>query len=317
MNFNLKNKKVFVAGHAGLVGQSLCKRLEKENCKILYINKKSLDLRDFNKTDKWLKLNKPDYIFIAAARVGGILENTSFPADFIYDNLSIATNLIHLSHKNNIKKVLYLGSSCIYPKFAKQPINEQSLLTGPLEPTNEWYAIAKIAGLKLCKAYALQHKRNFISAMPTNLYGPGDNFDVKSGHVLPSLINKVHYAVKHNKKNVIIWGTGKPRREFLYIDDCADACIFLIENLNAEELYGWDVSQINIGSGKDISISELATIIAKVAGYEKSIIFDSSMPDGVPRKMLDVSRINKLGWKSSTSLFKGISKTYEWYVKEK
>ena len=197
---SLKNKKVFIAGHAGLVGQSLYKRLEKEKCKILCVNKKSLDLRDYNRTDNWLKSKKPDYIFIAAARVGGILENSSYPADFIYDNLSIALNLIHLSHKNNIKKILYLGSSCIYPKLAKQPINEQSLLSGPLEPTNEWYAIAKIAGLKLCKAYALQYKRNFISAMPTNLYGPGDNFDVKSGHVLPGLINKIHYAKQQNKK---------------------------------------------------------------------------------------------------------------------
>ena len=218
---SLRNKKIFVAGHRGLVGKSLCKRLEKENCKILTVNKNSLDLRDFHKTDKWLKSNKADYIFIAAARVGGILENSSYPADFIYDNLSIATNLIHLSYKNNVKKLLYLGSSCIYPKFAKQPINESSLLDGPLEPTNEWYAIAKIAGLKLCKAYALQYKCNFISAMPTNLYGPGDNFDVNSGHVLPGLINKIHNATKLNKKNVIIWGTGKPKREFLFADDLA------------------------------------------------------------------------------------------------
>ena len=307
---SLKNKKVFVAGHAGLVGQSLCKRLEKENCKILYINKKSLDLRDFNKTDKWLKLNKPDYIFIAAAHVGGILANSSFPADFIYDNLSIAINLIHLSHKNNIKKVLYLGSSCIYPKFAKQPINEQSLLTGPLEPTNEWYAIAKIAGLKLCKAYALQHKRNFISAMPTNLYGPGDNFDIKSGHVLPSLINKVHHAVKHNKKNVILWGTGKPKREFLFVDDLSEALIFLMKNYNEKE-------HINIGSGIEVSILNLAKIIAKVIGFKGKFIFDTSKPDGTSRKFINSKKINSLGWKSKISLLKGIETTYRFYVTKK
>ena len=307
---SLKNKKVFVAGHTGLVGQSLCKRLEKENCKILYINKKSLDLRDFNKTDKWLKLNKPDYIFIAAAHVGGILANSSFPADFIYDNLSIAINLIHLSHKNNIKKVLYLGSSCIYPKFAKQPINEQSLLTGPLEPTNEWYAIAKIAGLKLCKAYALQHKRNFISAMPTNLYGPGDNFDVKSGHVLPGLINKIHLAAKHNKKNVILWGTGKPKREFLFVDDLSEALLFLMKNYNEKE-------HINIGSGIEVSILNLAKTIAKVIGFKGKFIFDTSKPDGTLRKFINSKKINSLGWKSKISLLKGIETTYRFYVTKK
>ena len=307
---SLKNKKVFVAGHKGLVGQSLCRRLEKENCKILYVNKKSLDLRDFNKTDKWLKLNKPDYIFIAAARVGGILANSSYPADFIYDNLSIATNLIHLSHKNNIKKVLYLGSSCIYPKFSKQPINEELLLTGSLEPTNEWYAIAKIAGLKLCQAYSLQHKCNFISAMPTNLYGPEDNFDVKSGHVLPGLINKIHLAAKHNKKNVIIWGTGKPKREFLFVDDLADALVFLMKNYNKND-------HINVGSRNEVNILNLAKIIAKVVGFKGRFIFDRSKPDGTPRKFINSKKINLLGWKSKTSLLKGIEITYRWYLKNK
>ena len=305
---SLKNKKVFVAGHKGLVGQSLCRRLEKENCKILYVNKKTLDLRDFNKTDKWLKLNKPDYIFIAAARVGGILENATYPADFIYDNLSIATNLIHLSHKNNIKKVLYLGSSCIYPKFAKQPIKEDSLLTGSLEPTNEWYAIAKIAGLKLCKAYGIQYKNNFISAMPTNLYGPGDNFDVKSGHVLPGLINKIHNAVKQNKKNVTIWGTGKPKREFLFVDDLADALVFLMKKYNKNE-------HINIGSGKEVSILKLSQTIAKVVGFKGKFIFDKSKPDGTQRKFIDSKKINSLGWKSKTNLLDGIKLTYESYLK--
>ena len=303
---SLKNKKIFVAGHTGLVGKSLCKRLEKENCKILTVNKNSLDLRDFNKTNRWLKLNKPNYIFIAAARVGGILENSSYPADFIYDNLSIATNLIHLSYKNNIKKLLYLGSSCIYPKFAKQPINESSLLDGPLEPTNEWYAIAKIAGLKLCKAYALQYKCNFISAMPTNLYGPEDNFDIKSGHVLPGLINKIHHAAKHNKKNVIIWGTGKPKREFLFVDDLSDALVFLMKNYNEKD-------HINIGSGKEVTILKLAKIIAKVVGFKGKFIFDKSKPDGTPRKFINSKKINFLGWKSKTNLLDGIKLTYEWY----
>ena len=299
---SLKNKKVFIAGHTGLVGQSLCKRLENEKCKILFVNKKKLDLRDFNKTDRWLKLNKPDYIFIAAARVGGILENSSYPANFIYDNLSIALNLIHLSYKNNIKKVLYLGSSCIYPKFSKQPIKEDSLLTGPLEPTNEWYAIAKIAGLKLCKAYGIQYKKNFISAMPTNLYGPGDNFDVKSGHVLPGLINKIHEAVKQNKKKVTIWGTGKPKREFLFVDDLADALIFLMKKYNKSD-------HINIVSGKEVSILNLAKTIAKVIGFKGKFIFDKSKPDGTPRKLLDVSRLTTLGWSARIPLYEGISRT--------
>ena len=307
---SLKNKKIFVAGHTGLVGKSLCKRLEKENCKILVVNKKSLDLRDSNKTNKWLKLNKPEYIFIAAARVGGILENSSYPADFIYDNLSIALNLIHLSYKNNVKKVLYLGSSCIYPKFSKQPIKEESLLTGSLEPTNEWYAIAKIAGLKLCKAYGTQYKKNFISAMPTNLYGPEDNFDVKSGHVLPGLINKIHNAVKQNKKNVIIWGTGKPKREFLFVDDLADALVFLMKNYNKSE-------HINIGSGNEVSILNLAKIIAKVVGFGGKFIFDKSKPDGTPRKLINSKKINSIGWKSKTNLFDGVNTTYEWYLENK
>ena len=307
---SLRNKKIFVAGHRGLVGKSLCKRLEKENCKILTVNKNSLDLRDFNKTDRWLKSNKPDYIFIAAARVGGILANSSYPADFIYDNLSIATNLIHLSYKNNVKKLLYLGSSCIYPKFAKQPINESSLLDGPLEPTNEWYAIAKIAGLKLCKAYALQYKCNFISAMPTNLYGHEDNFDVKSGHVLPGLINKIHLAAKHNKKNVIIWGTGKPKREFLFVDDLSDALVFLMKNYNKND-------HINVGSGNETNILNLAKTIAKVIGFKGKFIFDRSKPDGTPRKLINSKKINSLGWKSKTSLFDGINSTYQWYLKNK
>jgi len=304
---SLKNKKIFVAGYTGLVGSSLCKRLKKEKCKILVADKKTLDLRNFNKLDKWLKLKKPDYIFIAAARVGGILENSSYPADFIYDNLSIATNLIHLSYVNKVKKILYLGSSCIYPKFAKQPIKEDSLLTGKLEPTNEWYAIAKIAGLKLCKAYSLQHACNFISAMPTNLYGTHDNFDINSGHVLPGLINKIHDAKKNNKKFVKLWGTGKPKREFLFVDDLTDALVFLMKNYNKPD-------HINIGSGYEISIVKLAQIISHIIGYQGKFKFDESKPDGTPRKLLNSKQINLLGWKPKIKLEEGIKITYKWFL---
>ena len=309
-SINLKNKKIFVAGHTGLVGKSLCKRLEKENCKILTCTKKKIDLRDFNKTNNWLKFNNHDYIFICAARVGGILENSSYPADFIYDNLSIATNLIHLSYKHKVKKILYLGSSCIYPKFSKQPIIEDSLLTGSLEPTNEWYAIAKIAGLKLCKAYSIQHKCNFISAMPTNLYGPGDNFDVNSGHVLPGLIHKISDALKNKKKTITIWGTGNPKREFLFVDDLADALVFLMKKYN-------NLDHINIGSNQEVSIKNLAKIISKVANFKGNFIFDKKKPDGTPRKFINSTKINKLGWKSKTNLLDGIKLTYEWYLKKR
>tara|TARA_Y100000590_G_C15583490_1_gene963251 strand:- start:274 stop:1215 length:942 start_codon:yes stop_codon:yes gene_type:complete len=309
-NIKLTKKKVFVAGHTGLVGKSLCKRLESENCKILTCTKKKVDLRDFNKTNNWLKSNKPDYIFICAARVGGILENSLYPADFIYDNLSIATNLIHLSYKHRVKKILYLGSSCIYPKFSKQPIKEDSLLTGSLEPTNEWYAIAKIAGLKLCKAYSAQHKCNFISAMPTNLYGPGDNFDINSGHVLPGLIHKVFDALKSKKKTITIWGTGKPKREFLFVDDLADALVFLMKKYNKSD-------HINIGSNQEVNIKNLAKIISKIADFKGNFIFDKSKPDGTPRKLINSKKINSIGWKSKTTLFEGIKLTYEWYLKNK
>ena len=299
-----------MAGHNGLVGKALCKRLKLENSKILVVDKKNLDLRDNDKTNIWLKSNKPDYIFIAAARVGGILENSSFPADFIYDNLSIVTNLVHLSYKNNVKKILYLGSSCIYPKYAKQPIKENALLTGELEPTNEYYAIAKIAGMKLSKAYSLQYNCNFISTMPTNLYGPGDNFNIKSGHVVPGLINKIYNSVKRKKKDVMIWGTGKPKREFLYVDDLADALVFLMKNYNKKE-------HINIGSGKEVSILKLSKIIAKVIGFNGKFIFDKLKPDGTPRKLINSRKINSLGWKSRTNLLDGIKLTYESYLKNK
>ena len=300
-NIKLKNKKVFVAGHDGLVGKSLCKRLEKENCKILTCSKRKVDLRDFNKTNNWLKLNKPDYIFICAARVGGILENSLYPADFIYDNLSIATNLIHLSYKHKIKKILYLGSSCIYPKFSKQPIKEDSLLTGSLEPTNEWYAIAKIAGLKLCKAYSVQHKCNFISAMPTNLYGTNDNYHFENSHVIPALLRKVVLAKKNNDPFVTVWGSGKPRRDFLNVDDLANACFLLMRQYDESE-------PINIGSGSDISITELINIIMEEIDYNGEVKFDTSKPDGTMLKLLDISKIKSLGWAPKIKIREGIRK---------
>ena len=313
-----KDSKIYVAGHSGMVGSAIIRGLRTRGYEnINYVTRKECDLTNQAEVRKYFETQRPDYVIDAAARVGGINANNKYRAEFLSENLIIQHNIIDSAHRYNVNKLLFLGSSCIYPRNCDIPINEKSLLTGQLEPTNEPYAIAKIAGIKMCENYYRQYGSNFISAMPTNLFGLNDNFDLDTSHVLPALIRKIVEAKIHNNNEVVVWGTGKPRREFLYIDDCADACIFLIENLDAEELYGWDISQINVGSGKDISISELATIIAKVIGYEKSIIFDSSMPDGVPRKVLDVSRINKLGWKSSTSLFEGISKTYEWYVKEK
>jgi len=304
-------KKVFVAGHRGMVGAAIVRNLEQRNdIEIVTRTRAELNLTDQKEVSSFFAENNIDEVYLAAAKVGGIHANNTYPAEFIYENLMIEANIIHAAHKNNVQKLLFLGSSCIYPKFAKQPIKEDSLLTGKLEPTNEWYAIAKIAGLKLCKAYALQHKRNFISAMPTNLYGPGDNFDIKSGHVLPSLINKVHYAVKHNKKNVILWGTGKPKREFLFVDDLSEALVFLMKNYNEKE-------HINIGSGIEISILNLAKTIAKVIGFKGKFIFDTSKPDGTSRKFINSKKINSLGWKSKISLLKGIETTYRFYVTKK
>lgn len=305
-----KNDRIYVAGHTGLVGSAIMRRLQADGYSGLITRTHGeLDLSSQSDVDAFFSATQPDYVFMAAARVGGIQANSNFPAEFIYSNLSIQTNVIHAAWKNNVKKLLFLGSSCIYPKHAQQPINEDYLLTGTLETTNEWYAVAKIAGIKMCQAYRRQYGFNAIAAMPTNLYGPGDNFDLENSHVLPALLRKFHEAKRGNKDKVIIWGSGKPRREFMHVDDLADACVFLMQNYAQEKI-------INVGAGKDIAISELANLIKAISGFHGSLEFDTSKPDGTPRKLLDVARLNELGWKASIGLEQGIKDTYEWYVKQ-
>lgn len=305
MNFN---SKIYVAGHNGLVGSSILRKLKKEGYNnLVYQSSKDLDLRDTNSTFKFFERENIEYVFLAAARVGGIVANNEYPADFIRDNLMIQTNVIDASYKTGVKKLLFLGSTCIYPKFAPQPLKEEYLLTGELEATNEPYAIAKIAGIKMCQSYNRQYGTIFISAMPTNLYGPHDNFDLKTSHVLPALIRKFHEAKVKGSPTVEVWGTGKPRREFLYVDDLADACLFLMNNYEGNDI-------VNIGIGKDISIGELAEKISKVVGYKGKIVFDTTKPDGTPRKLVDVTKINGLGWQASTSLDEGIKITYQWFL---
>ncbi len=302
-----KNSKIYVAGHRGLVGSAIVRGLIKQGYNNLITRtRQELDLLDSVAVADFFQKEKPEYIFLAAAKVGGILANNTYPANFIYENLTIQNNIIHNAYLNKAKKLLFLGSSCIYPKFAKQPIKEEYLLTGELEPTNKPYAIAKIAGIIMCESYNRQYKTNFISVMPTNLYGPGDNFDLKASHVLPALIRKFHEAKINNKKEVEVWGTGSPKREFLHVDDLADACIFLMNNYDDSEI-------VNIGTGKDISIKELAELIKDIVGFKGKIVWDTSKPDGTPRKLLDVSRLHKLGWKHKISLKEGIKMTYKWY----
>lgn len=302
-----KDSRIYVAGHNGLVGSAIVRLLEERGYKnIIKKTSKELDLRNKQAVNDFYQKEQPEYIFLAAAKVGGIHANDTYPAEFLYDNLMIESNLIHGAYINKVKKLLFLGSTCIYPKLAPQPLKEEYLLTGPLEETNEWYAIAKIAGIKLCQAYRKQYGCDFISAMPTNLYGPGDNFDLENSHVLPALIRKFHEAKINGDKEVVIWGTGKPKREFLYVDDCADACLFLMSNYCDEEI-------INIGVGEDISINNLALLIKKIVGFEGGIKHDKSKPDGTPRKLVDTSKINELGWKAKTELIEGIQKTYQWY----
>ena len=305
--FPLAGRRVFVAGHRGMVGSAIVRRLAGEGCEILTVGRGQVDLRRQQPTEDWIAAQRPDAVIVAAATVGGILANASRPADFIYDNLAIETNLVHAAHQARVKKLLFLGSSCIYPKFATQPMAEDALLTGALEPTNEWYAIAKIAGIKLCQAYRKQHGDDFISAMPTNLYGPGDNFDLASSHVVPALIRKIEEARLSGSPQVEIWGSGTPRREFLYVDDLADACVFLLKRYSGHE-------HVNVGTGTDLTIRELAATIARVVGYRGSFTYDSSKPDGTPRKLLDVSRLAALGWRASTSLEAGLKQSYDWYV---
>ncbi|WP_041294674.1 GDP-L-fucose synthase [Ignavibacterium album] len=309
------NKKIYVAGHNGMVGSAIMRDLQKNGYENLITKSFSeLDLRRQSDVEKFFNEQKPDVVIVAAAKVGGILANNTYRAEFIYDNLMIETNLIHASYLNKAEKLIFLGSSCIYPKLAPQPLKEEYLLSGYLEYTNEPYAIAKIAGIKLCENYFKQYGCNFISAMPTNLYGPNDNFDLQTSHVLPALIRKFHEAKIHNTPTVTIWGTGKPLREFLFVDDLAEAIIFMMENVEALELYNLGITHLNVGSGKDISIAELASLIAKIIGYNGRIEHDTSKPDGTPRKLMDVSRINSLGWRYKTELEEGIKKTYDWFL---
>ncbi len=303
-----KKSKIYVAGHRGLVGSALVRKLEKESYKNLIIRThKELDLTDSVAVRKFFEKEKPEYVFMAAAKVGGIMANKTYPADFIYQNLIIETNIINNSYLNKVKKLLFLGSSCIYPRECPQPIKEDYLLTSKLEPTNEPYAIAKIAGIIMCQSYNRQYGTNYISLMPTNLYGPNDNFDLQNSHVLPALIRKFHEAKKNNSKEVTLWGTGKALREFLHVDDLALACLFLMNNYN-------DSGIVNVGTGKDISIKNLAQNIQKIVGFKGKIVWDTSKPDGPPKKLLNVKKINKLGWKSKISVDDGLAKTYKWYL---
>lgn len=315
MSSNLKNKKIYLAGHNGMVGSAITRELQKQNYNNLILRDlRELDLRNQSAVNNFFESEKPEAVIIAAAKVGGILANNTFRAEFIYDNLMIQTNLIHASYINKVEKLIFLGSSCIYPKLAAQPLKEEYLLSGYLEYTNEPYAIAKIAGIKLCESYFKQYGCNFYSAMPTNMYGPNDNFDLKTSHVLPALMRKIHEAKQNNSPSVTIWGSGKPMREFMYVEDLADAIVFMMENINASDLYEKGISQLNIGTGIDLTISELAILISDVIDYRGEIEYDSSKPDGTPRKLMDVSRINSLGWKYKTELKEGIDKTYKWYL---
>jgi GDP-L-fucose synthase len=303
-----KSDKIFVAGHRGMVGSALIRRLESEGFLNLLVRDRSkLDLRDERAVTKFFAEQQPAVVILAAAKVGGIKANNDFPVEFLLENLRIQNNVIHWAYESRVRKLLFLGSSCIYPKFAPQPIPETALLSGPLEPTNEAYAIAKIAGIKLCQAYAREYGANFISAMPTNLYGPNDNFDSETSHVLAALLRKAHEAKTRKDRKLIVWGSGKPRREFLHVDDLASACLLLLEKYDSPEI-------INVGCGEDISIRELADLICDVVGFDGELIWDATKPDGTPRKLLDVTKLRALGWKQSIPLRDGIGRTYEWFL---
>ena len=306
-NFSLSGKRIFVAGHTGMVGSAIVRLLNNRDCEILTASSQELDLKQSSKVDKWFDEHRPDAVFLAAAKVGGILANSSYPVDFLIDNLSIQNSVITNAFKYKVKKLMFLGSSCIYPRNATQPIKESSLLTGILEPTNEAYAISKIAGIKLCQFYRKQYGVDYVSVMPTNLYGPGDNFHPKNSHVVAALISKFYEAVKLNKEEVTLWGTGKPLREFMHVDDLAEGLIFLMENYSEYE-------QINIGTGKEISITEFAKIIKNISGWKGKIKFDDSYPDGMPRKVMDINKISKLGWYSKIELKVGLKQAYKWFI---
>ena len=300
--YDLAGKRIYVAGHRGMVGSAIVRRLASENCEILTAGRDEVDLSRQEQVETWFAGNRPDAVFLAAAKVGGILANDTYPADFLYENLMIETNIIQAAHDCGVEKLLFLGSSCIYPKLADQPIAESSLLTGPLEPTNEWYAIAKIAGIKLCQAYRKQHGDDFISAMPTNLYGPGDNYDLETSHVLPALIRKIGEAKAAGAPSVTVWGSGTPLREFMHADDCADALVFLMQRYS-------DGEHVNVGTGQEITILDLAKLIANAAGYDGKIELDRAKPDGTPRKLMDSSRLHAMGWSPKIDLEIGIRQT--------
>lgn len=310
MSYTLSGKRVWVAGHRGMVGSALVRRLEQENCTILTAGRDKLDLRDANAVKNWMNTTSPQAVVLAAAKVGGIVANDTWPADFLYDNLAIESAIIHGAFETGVEKLLFLGSSCIYPKFAPQPITEGALLTGPLEPTNEWYAIAKIAGIKLCQAYRRQHGRDFISAMPTNLYGPGDNFDLTSSHVIPALIRKAHQAKLAGAQTMTIWGTGTPRREFLHADDCASALVFLLKRYSGD-------GHVNVGSGSDLTIDDLAREVMRAVGFDGELAHDTSKPDGTPRKLMSNKKLSEMGWQPQISLESGLKSTYQWFLEHK
>jgi len=305
--YALSGKRVWVAGHRGMVGAALLRRLRAENCTLLTAPRNTLDLTRQAEVERWMDENRPEAVFLAAARVGGIMANSRYPAEFIYDNLMIEANIIRAAHRAGVEKLLFLGSSCIYPKLAPQPITEAALLTGPLEPSNEAYAIAKIAGIKLCQAFRSQYGCDFISAMPTNLYGPGDNFDLETSHVMPALMRKAHEAKLAGADQMVIWGTGRAQREFLHVDDAADALVHLMRHYSGKE-------PVNVGAGQDISIGELARLIADIVGFAGRIVNDSSKPDGTPRKLLSVEKLHELGWQPQIGLAEGLERTYRWFL---
>jgi GDP-L-fucose synthase len=305
--YSLEGKRVWVAGHRGMVGSAVVRRLGGEGCEVITAGRDVVDLKRQAEVEAFVRDARPDAVVMAAAKVGGILANDTYPADFLYDNLMIEANIFEASHRNDVERFLFLGSSCIYPKFADQPITEEALLTGPLEPTNEWYAIAKIAGIKLAQAYRRQHGRDYISAMPTNLYGPGDNFDLNSSHVLPALIRKAHNAKVQGAASITVWGTGTPRREFLHADDCADALVFLLKTYSGAE-------HVNVGFGEDVSILELTQLVCSVVGFTGEIVHDLSKPDGTPRKLMSADKLRSMGWTPKIGLEQGIRDVYAWFL---
>ena len=305
--FEIAGKRVWVAGHRGMVGQALVRRLAGEGCTLVSADRDRLDLRRQSEVEAWMAQSRPQLVFLAAAKVGGIQANDSFPAEFLYDNLMIEANIVESAHRTGVDKLVFLGSSCIYPRLASQPIREDALLTGPLEPTNEWYAVAKIAGIKLCQAYRRQYGADFISAQPTNLYGPGDNFDLAGSHVLPALMRKVHEARLTGAATVPVWGTGNPLREFLHVDDLADALMHLAKHYSSAEI-------VNVGTGEEVTIRGLAEAVCRTVGYEGELVFDPGKPDGTPRKVVDTTRLRSLGWRPSIDLAHGLETTYRWFL---